>query len=321
MIKKIIAAVFVLSCSVGAVEAQTCPSYPNTLTNGQPADASQVMANFSYILNCLNNTAGREVLTANRTYYVRSDGNDSNNCLSNTSGGACLTIQRAVNLAYAIDGRTFNVTIQVNCGSPPCTFTGATVFNGPFLTSGTVSLVGDTTTPSNVTLSVTGAHAIFVTNGAKVQIAGFKITTTGTGHGLNMTNGAVATVNGKMEWGAINQAGYAHMNVNTGAALLYSNQSYTISGNFSYHLIIQTGGAATYALNTVTITNSPTYTVFCEIDYVGVVSTTQNTYSGAVTSGQRYLAQGNGVINTFGAGAQYFPGTVAGSVNTGGQYI
>jgi hypothetical protein len=56
MIKKIIAAVFALSFSVGAADAQTCPSYPNTLTNGQPADASQVMANFNSIRDCVNAT-------------------------------------------------------------------------------------------------------------------------------------------------------------------------------------------------------------------------------------------------------------------------
>jgi hypothetical protein len=57
MIKKIISALFMLSLSVGAVAAQSCATYPNTLTNGQPADATQVMANFNFILNCLNNSA------------------------------------------------------------------------------------------------------------------------------------------------------------------------------------------------------------------------------------------------------------------------
>ena len=34
--------------------AQTCPSYPNTLTNGTTADATAVMGNFNSILNCAN---------------------------------------------------------------------------------------------------------------------------------------------------------------------------------------------------------------------------------------------------------------------------
>jgi Chaperone of endosialidase len=41
-------------CHGGAALAQTCAAYPNTLTNGTTADASQVMANFAGILTCAN---------------------------------------------------------------------------------------------------------------------------------------------------------------------------------------------------------------------------------------------------------------------------
>ena len=36
--------------------ASNCPSFPYTLTNGQTADANQVMANFNSLLNCANTT-------------------------------------------------------------------------------------------------------------------------------------------------------------------------------------------------------------------------------------------------------------------------
>jgi hypothetical protein len=39
--------------------AATCPSYPYTLTNGQTADATQVMANFTSILTCANTNVAR----------------------------------------------------------------------------------------------------------------------------------------------------------------------------------------------------------------------------------------------------------------------
>ncbi|HLJ64987.1 MAG TPA: hypothetical protein VKT70_12820 [Stellaceae bacterium] len=45
-------ALFVLPLS-GAL-AQNCPPNPNNLTNGTPADATQVMANFNNLLNCIN---------------------------------------------------------------------------------------------------------------------------------------------------------------------------------------------------------------------------------------------------------------------------
>ena len=40
----------------GPALASNCPTYPFTLTNGQTADANQVMANFNSILTCANTT-------------------------------------------------------------------------------------------------------------------------------------------------------------------------------------------------------------------------------------------------------------------------
>jgi len=59
----------------------------------------------------------REVLTANRTYYVRTDGSDSNDGLTNSSGGAFLTIGKAAAVAGALDCSIYNVTIDVGAGT------------------------------------------------------------------------------------------------------------------------------------------------------------------------------------------------------------
>ena len=59
----------------------------------------------------------RELLTANRTYYVRTDGSDGNTGLANTSGGAFLTIQKAIDTAAALDLSVYNVTIQLADGT------------------------------------------------------------------------------------------------------------------------------------------------------------------------------------------------------------
>ena len=44
--------------------ASNCPTYPYTLTNGQTADANQVMANFNSILACANTLPGSPVAIA-----------------------------------------------------------------------------------------------------------------------------------------------------------------------------------------------------------------------------------------------------------------
>ena len=101
----------------------------------------------------------RETLTANRTYYVRTDGSNSNNGLTNTSGGAFLTIQKAVNVIYGLDISTYTVTIKLgNSG----TWTAGITLDGPWVGNGTVLLQGDTTTPANTIISVTSGNCITI---------------------------------------------------------------------------------------------------------------------------------------------------------------
>src|SRR3954447_13757840 len=109
------------------------------------------------------NLGVREQLSANRTYYVRTDGSDSNNGLANSSSGAFLTIQKAIDTVGALDLSIYNVTVQVADG----TYTGTVTVTGPWVGSGTVFLQGNTTTPANVviTTAVTGAAALLVQSG------------------------------------------------------------------------------------------------------------------------------------------------------------
>lgn len=50
--------------------AHACPTYPYTLTNGQTADANQVMANFTSILNCVNTGLATSGTNSNITALV-----------------------------------------------------------------------------------------------------------------------------------------------------------------------------------------------------------------------------------------------------------
>ena len=120
------------------------------------------------------------MLAANRTYYVRTDGSNSNNGLANTAGGAFLTIQKAIDTVSGLDLGAYNVTIQVGNG----TYTGGASVVGPYLGSGTVTLQGDTTTPSNVVISTTSADAISVTTNGRLTVGGFKLQTATSGSGI-----------------------------------------------------------------------------------------------------------------------------------------
>jgi hypothetical protein len=110
---------------------------------------------------------GREILTANRTYYVRTDGNDGNDGLSNASGGAFLTIQKAINVVAGLDLSIYNVTIQIADG----TYTAGATVNAPWIGAGDITLQGNVSTPANVVISTTSAHCISVQNNEPLREA------------------------------------------------------------------------------------------------------------------------------------------------------
>lgn len=275
-----------------------------TATTQSARDNSTKLATTAYV-----DTASREKLTADRTYYVRTDGSNSNTGLANTAGGAFLTIQNAINTVLGLDISTFAVTIQVGAG----TYTAGASLSVPFVGSGTVTLQGDTGTPSNVVISTAGA-CVHV-GGGVLYVGGFKLTSSTT-YCLNATTAGQISVNGAMEYGT---AAVAHVHASyAGQIVLGAN--YTISGGALYHWWSETAGGSIACIGrTITLTGTPAFTAFANADIVAQIVPVLNTYSGSAT-GSRYSATNNGVIATFGAGATALPGNAAGSTATGGQY-
>lgn len=256
----------------------------------------------------------QEILTANRTYYVRTDGSDSNTGLVDSSGGAFLTIQKAIDVAITINTGAFDITIQLRTGTfAPCTIKS---FQG----NGRIIISGDLTTPSNVVISNSTAATHCITHNTSVRtywkLEGVKLVNTGSGSsdGLSMFNSFIEL--GKMEFGACTR--YC---VNLNNATVQNTGNLTFSGNTQRGIFGQ-GCLASWNQSgslTYTFSGTPAWsTAFCYAAgpcFLGFFST----MSGAAT-GKRYLAELNGVIQTFGGGANYFPGDVAGTIATGGQY-
>lgn len=270
--------------------------------------------------------SAREVLTTSRTYYVRTDGSDSNDGLANTSGGAWLTLSYAAEfIATHLDLNGQVVTVNVAAG----TYTGGLTLRKEFVGGAVgnagvgrnVRFIGDTTTPSNVVISVTGSDAVTAAWGAKFELAGFKIQTTTTGTGISVYFDSEVWVTGKMDFGAV-ASGYDHMGATDGGRIYLSTSAYNITGAASgVHMRATRGGIiSNYGTAiTVTITGTPAFGTYATATDGGRIMYAGNTFSGSAT-GPRYFSANNSLINVNGGGANYLPGNSAGSVATGGVY-
>lgn len=258
---------------------------------------------------------GRETLSAARTYYVRTDGSDTNTGLVDSAGGAFLTIQKAINVVYGtLDLAGYAVTIDVGNG----TYTGAISVTSPQVGAGAVTIFGDTTTPSNVVISVTSSTAVTVSGfGTKLSLSGVKIATTTSGNGIYATAGGVVNITGKCEFGTCVSA---HMVTDTQGVINCISVNYNITGGGTTHMNSSQGGQIVVFGNTVTLTGTPAFSVqFARGTGTAFIAALSVTYSGGAT-GTRYYVDTNAVVTTGGGGANYFPGNAAGSTATGGQY-
>jgi len=257
------------------------------------------------------NNGIREKLTADRTYYVRTDGSNSNTGLANTAGGAFLTIQYAIDHVATLDTSIYQVTISVQ----DATWTENLVLAQPVGAIAPI-LRGNTTTPANCLLDPPAGHCI-AASGKNIRwtIEGFKFQG-GTGGSNIYLFGANITL-GVNDWGAT--GGGISWTVSSQAYLL-CNVNQTISAGQAVGFIYNDNARIDWTGGTVTLSGTPDFSAFCYTRSCGTTYISGTTFSGSAT-GSRYNVILNGAIITDLAGATYLPGNAAGTTSTGGQYL
>ena len=179
----------------------------------------------------------RDTLSGTRTYYVRTDGSDSNDGLANTAGGAFLTIAKGISAAYAIDTSLYNVVIQLADG----TYSAGALAARPFVGLGAITIQGNAGTPANVIVSVANNNVFVSQYGANIHIKDLTMVTTGTGgyHMAADSGGGITFAN--VRFGAV-AGSYSHIYSNSAGrvtclgnyAIVGGAQAHFYSINMSY---------------------------------------------------------------------------------------
>lgn len=283
-----------------------------TVATQTARDNSTKAASTAYV-----DTATREKLTADRTYYVRTDGSDSNTGLANTSGGAFLTGQKAWDVVAALDLSIYSVTIKYASG----TYTGGISMTAMPLGGSGIVIEGDTSTPANVHINRTSTcFSVTAPIPCAMQIKGFKCTFAGSdARAVYLASPGAVTISAMELAGG--SSGYAGAyTASCGGAQLFISTGQTITGGMSCFLQTNYGGLILVYGITVTLTGTPAFSwVTVSSNTFGFIDVGSVTFSGSAT-GTRYSATYNGGINTNGGGASFIPGNSAGSTATNGWY-
>ncbi len=249
----------------------------------------------------------RERLTANRTYYVRSDGSNGNDGLADTAGGAFLTIQKAMDVLATIDFNGFTVTVQVRDG----TYAGFTVpVTVGQATVAKLVIQGNSSTPANVAIT----SAMSLGPGARATIKDMAVTSAG--HGLVADGAGAACAFANIAFGACTSA---QIYVASGATMtMTGNCSFT--GSSQVRVWARWNAVYVEEFRTCTYTSTPAYSVANMYVLSGATaSSAVSTQTGSAT-GVRYNVQGGALVETGGGGVNFYPGNSAGSTSNGGLY-
>lgn len=263
-------------------------------------------------------SGGRELLVAARTYYVRTDGSNTNNGLSNTAGGAYLTVQFAIDvISKTLDNGGYDITIKIADG----TYAGF-AYRHP-VGCGTTIIDGNSTTPANVVLTSSTFYTIHVDGGlpggrGSLRLQNLTLANTGRYSQLYAIGSGVVVGIANLRFGAVtgSTGSEPYQIAASLGATIYAYANYSIVGSAVFHALSQTNGQISLGAVTISITGSPAFTQLFNSFLGGFIDLFASSVTGSFT-GQKYIAQYNGMIRNVSA----ISGGSAGVTTNGGQII
>jgi hypothetical protein len=244
-----------------------------------------------------------------------------------------LTIQYALNVINSYNLNGYTVTLNIANGTYG-------KFMMPILNgSGAINITGNAATPANVLISSSNGNCIIASGcGNGYSINGIAMACSapnlGAGDGgAGIFVGAGTTISMQnLYFGACQVA-----HIQNGGGSIVLSGTITVAGGLTANVVGP--GAHIYAGNGGYIAGKGLLAVPAENPVVTITAPVSipywiNAFAGATTAmiyngstggsyvtGQRYSAVLNAVVETYGGGPSYYPGTIAGSTSTGGQYV
>ena len=247
------------------------------------------------------------------TLYVNAAiGSDSNDGTANVAGKALASIQGAVDRAWSYGPGPYTITIMVAPGNYGYVVVPSRP--GPKLDiQGTGTVAADVNIASGVGFDAFATMGTSVVSVSKVKGGSL------TGYAGFVGYDQSVLILNNCETGQTSQA---MVQAFGGASVTCLNHRFSGSTLAMYRANV--GGKLTLGgLHTITTPITSSFVAFAaNLGSIATSASSPLTYSGAGNvTGQRYLAATNAVIDTGGGGANFFPGTSAGSVGGGGQYV
>lgn len=267
------------------------------------------------------------ILTAPKIYYVDATlGSDTayDGTTATVSGlhGPFATHNRALAAAYTWNQNGYSIQINTADGTYP-PIVAAQPPNG----AGTIILMGNMANPAGVLIHATAGEAIML-QASGYAVMGMRVQSDSVGAaphvgaGIRCVSCYVTLYN--IDFAA---CASAHMFIAGSSICAISGADggsptdfITVSGDSPVHMLCAQNALINIPrtiLNTIGARSIGTWAQCYSNAVIAALYSTQNI--GGVVTGQKYSATLNGVIST-GAGINYFPGTIAGSTASGGQY-
>lgn len=265
------------------------------------------------------NPQPRDILTANRTYYVRTDGDDGNDGLANSPTRAFATIQHAVDMMPGLDLDIYEVTISVQPGyylSNVITLKNS--IGAGTLGSGDIIIQGSTGVASDVVIdgffSKNGAGTPYILQNMTLE----KVSATGSSNAITSQVMALIYIKG-LTFGV----GYLnHINAILLGQIIY-NGACTVLGGAGVHVrASEEGLIRSIGSFQILLSGTPNFTTaFAQANNNAYISMDRTSvrFSGTAT-GRHYDVEDNSFIYTNGGAEDYFPGNQLGIIAASSIY-